>query len=111
MGFELRKERTMKKVGIIGWRGMVGSVLMERMIKENDFKRFTPLFFTTSQKGLKAPDVGIETPPLVDAYDIDSLLDMDILSCPARVDLTQNLSAPGLLQKIGTDTGLMLHPP
>ena len=82
MGFELRKERTMKKVGIIGWRGMVGSVLMERMIKENDFKRFTPLFFTTSQKGLKAPDVGIETPPLVDAYDIDSLLDMDIiLSC------------------------------
>lgn len=72
----------MKKVGIIGWRGMVGSVLMERMIKENDFKRFTPLFFTTSQKGLKAPDVGIETPPLVDAYDIDSLLDMDIiLSC------------------------------
>ncbi|SDT84922.1 aspartate-semialdehyde dehydrogenase [Desulfobacula phenolica] len=72
----------MKKVGIIGWRGMVGSVLMERMITENDFKRFTPLFFTTSQAGQQAPDVGIKTPPLVDAYDIDQLLDMDIiLSC------------------------------
>ncbi len=72
----------MKKVGIIGWRGMVGSVLMERMMTEDDFKQFTPLFFTTSQAGQKAPDVGIEVPPLVDAYDIDSLLDMDIiLSC------------------------------
>jgi len=49
----------MKKVGIIGWRGMVGSVLMERMVKENDFKRFTPFFFTTSQKGQKSPDVGM----------------------------------------------------
>lgn len=72
----------MKKVGIVGWRGMVGSVLMERMIKENDFKRFTPIFFTTSQAGQKAPDVGKEAPPLIDAYDIDTLLDMDIiLSC------------------------------
>lgn len=72
----------MKKVGIVGWRGMVGSVLMERMVKENDFKRFTPLFFTTSQAGQKAPDVGVETPDLIDAFDIDALLDMDIiLSC------------------------------
>ncbi|MCP3872100.1 MAG: aspartate-semialdehyde dehydrogenase, partial [Desulfobacteraceae bacterium] len=66
----------------IGWRGMVGSVLMERMISEDDFKLFSPLFFTTSQVGQKAPDVGHEVPPLVDAYDIDTLLDMDIiLSC------------------------------
>ncbi len=72
----------MKKVGIVGWRGMVGSVLMERMLEEGDFKRFTPLFFTTSQAGQKAPDVGIDTPPLVDAHDIDSLLNMDIIiSC------------------------------
>jgi len=72
----------MKKVGIVGWRGMVGSVLMERMIEENDFKQFTPLFFTTSQAGQKAPDIGIETPSLVDAFDIDRLMDMDIiLSC------------------------------
>jgi aspartate-semialdehyde dehydrogenase len=75
----------MKKVGIVGWRGMVGSVLMERMMKENDFEKFTPLFFTTSQAGQDAPDIGCKTPELpklVDAYDIDSLLDMDIiLSC------------------------------
>ena len=69
----------MKKVGIVGWRGMVGSVLMERMITENDFKGFTPVFFTTSQVGQKAPDVGVRTPPLIDAYDIDSLMDMDII--------------------------------
>ena len=72
----------MKKVGIVGWRGMVGSVLMERMREENDFKRFTPLFFTTSQAGQKAPDVGIDTPPLIDAHDIQKLLEMDIIiSC------------------------------
>ena len=69
----------MKKVGMIGWRGMVGSVLMERMITEKDFKGFTPVFFTTSQVGQKAPDVGIKTSPLIDAYDIDSLMDMDII--------------------------------
>lgn len=72
----------MRKVGMTGWRGMVGSVLMERMQTENDFNQFTPVFFTTSQVGQKAPDVGIEAPPLIDAYDIETLMDMDIiLSC------------------------------
>ena len=69
----------MKKVGMIGWRGMVGSVLMERMITEKDFERFTPVFFTTSQAGQKAPDVGVDVPALIDAYDIDRLMDMDII--------------------------------
>ena len=40
----------MKQVGIVGWRGMVGSVLVERMLAENDFALIEPLFFTTSQK-------------------------------------------------------------
>ena len=72
----------MKKVGFVGWRGMVGSVLMERMIAENDFKGFEPLFFTTSQKGQAGPDIGMKTPPLVDAYDIEALMSMDIIvSC------------------------------
>lgn len=72
----------MKKVGIVGWRGMVGSVLMERMMAEDDFKRFTPLFFTTSQAGQKAPDVGVDAPALIDAHDIDTLMEMDIIvSC------------------------------
>ncbi len=45
----------MKKVGLIGWRGMVGSVLMSRMIEENDFSKIDPVFFTTSQAGQEAP--------------------------------------------------------
>ncbi len=72
----------MKRVGMVGWRGMVGSVLMERMVAENDFDKFTPVFFTTSQAGQKAPDVGKEVPALIDAHDIDALMEMDIiLSC------------------------------
>lgn len=72
----------MLKVGFIGWRGMVGSVLMERMQSENDFQGFTPVFFTTSQIGQPGPDVGNGTAPLEDAMDIDRLAEMDIiLSC------------------------------
>ncbi len=72
----------MKKVGLVGWRGMVGSVLMERMMAENDFKKFTPIFFTTSQAGQKAPDVGVDAPALIDAHNVDALMEMDIiLSC------------------------------
>ena len=72
----------MKKVAMVGWRGMVGSVLMERMMAENDFEKFTPVFFTTSQAGQKAPDVGKDVPALIDAHDIDTLMEMDIvLSC------------------------------
>jgi aspartate-semialdehyde dehydrogenase len=72
----------MLKVGFIGWRGMVGSVLIERMLKEKDFKGYEPVFFSTSQVGGKGPDVGISTPPLEDAYNIDTLKKMDIIvSC------------------------------
>ncbi len=72
----------MKKVGLVGWRGMVGSVLMERMMAENDFKKITPIFFTTSQAGQKAPDVGVGAPALIDAHNVDALMEMDIiLSC------------------------------
>ncbi len=73
----------MKKVGIIGWRGMVGSVLMERMIAENDFKGFEPLFASTSQVGQAGPDIGpdfgSDIPPLQDAYDVEKLSAMDII--------------------------------
>jgi len=72
----------MKKTGIVGWRGMVGSVLMERMMAQNDFAKITPVFFTTSQAGQKAPDVGKDVPDLIDAHDIDTLMEMDIIiSC------------------------------
>ena len=70
------------KVGLIGWRGMVGSVLMQRMCVERDFDLIEPVFFTTSQVGGKAPDVGREVSPLKDAKDISELRAMDvIISC------------------------------
>ena len=72
----------MQRVGFIGWRGMVGSVLMQRMLTEKDFNGFEPLFFTTSQLGGEGPDIGVDTPPLKDAYDTDELSKLDIIvSC------------------------------
>jgi len=71
----------MKHVGIIGWRGMVGSVLMDRFTAENDFADFSPIFFTTSQVGQAGPDAGGNA-PLSDAFDIDALAACDaILTC------------------------------
>ena len=70
----------MKRVGLVGWRGMVGSVLMQRMREENDFADIDPVFFTTSQAGKPAPDVGKDgVPPLQDAFDIDILKGMDVI--------------------------------
>lgn len=71
----------MKKVGFIGWRGMVGSVLMERMQNEKDFAQFEAIYFSTSQQGQPGPDWAAGT-KLLDAYDINKLKQMDIiLSC------------------------------
>jgi aspartate-semialdehyde dehydrogenase len=68
------------KVGIVGWRGMVGSVLMQRMQEENDFALgFEPVFFTTSQAGQPAP---MNAGTLKDASDIAELKKLDvILTC------------------------------
>lgn len=72
----------MKQVGFVGWRGMVGSILMERMLAENDFTNIKPFFFTTSQVGAKGPTIGKDTPALISAMDINALIDMDIIvSC------------------------------
>ena len=72
----------MLKVGFIGWRGMVGSVLMQRMMEENDFALIEPQFFTTSQVGSAAPNVGKDSEPLKDAKNIADLSAMDaIISC------------------------------
>ena len=72
----------MLKVGFIGWRGMVGSVLMQRMLEENDFSRIEPQFFTTSQVGGAGPKVGKDTPALKDAKNIAELKRMDVIvSC------------------------------
>ena len=67
------------KVGLVGWRGMVGSVLMDRMHQEGDFEHFEPVFFSTSNAGGKAPLGG---QPLGDANDLKALAELDvILSC------------------------------
>ena len=67
----------MKKVGLVGWRGMVGSVLMQRMREENDFALVEPVFFTTSNVGGKGPQEAAG--PLKDAKSIDDLKAMDII--------------------------------
>ena len=69
----------MKQVGFVGWRGMVGSVLMQRMGEENDFSLIEPTFFSTSQKNGKGPDIGKEISPLKDAHDLSELKKMDII--------------------------------
>lgn len=72
----------MKRVGLIGWRGMVGSVLMQRMHEEGDFELIEPVFFSTSQAGGAAPAVGGNAGPVKDARAVQALAEMDILiSC------------------------------
>ena len=69
-------------VGIIGWRGMVGSVLVRRMREERDFDLVDPVFFSTSQAGAAGPEVGKRTPSVKDAKDVSELAAMDVLiSC------------------------------
>ena len=67
------------KVGFVGWRGMVGSVLMERMRQENDFEGITPVFFSTSNVGGVGPSVYNEGTSLQDAYSVSSLQKMDVI--------------------------------
>jgi len=69
----------MKKTGFVGWRGMVGSVLMERMAEEQDFRHIDPVFFTTSQVGQDGPDIGSGATVLEDAFNLDALFGMDII--------------------------------
>jgi len=77
----------MKTVGMVGWRGMVGSVLMDRMNAEDDFALIEPVFFSTSNVGGAGPDVGTgkhtrRTDKLRDAFDIDALKQLDVvLTC------------------------------
>ena len=69
----------MKKVGLVGWRGMVGSVLMQRMVEEQDFALIEPIFYSTSQVNTPAPNFGKDAGMLQDAFDINSLKKLDII--------------------------------
>lgn len=82
------------KLGIVGWRGMVGQVLMERMLSENDFKHFEVTFFSTSQKNQKNPyseQIKNSDPILQDAHDIKSLSQMDIILTCQGGDYTKEI--------------------
>jgi aspartate-semialdehyde dehydrogenase len=82
------------KVALIGWRGMVGSVLLERMLEEGDLKGLDAVLCSTSQAGQAAPDLGVPLPDLADAYDMKLLGDMDvILSCQGG-DYTSEVYGP-----------------
>lgn len=69
----------MKNVGFIGWRGMVGSVLMQRMIQERDFDGINAVFFSTSQMGQVVPTFAGQSGVLQDAHDIEALKALDII--------------------------------
>ncbi len=79
----------MKKVGFVGWRGMVGSVLMDRMRAENDFALIDPVFFTTSNIGGKGP--GESKEPLKDASSVADLKRMDIIVTCQGGDYTNDV--------------------
>jgi len=90
----------MKQVGIIGWRGMVGSVLLDRMREEKDFEHVTPTFFSTSQVGMAAPDVGAasstldaksQMPKVHDANDIAALAKLPMLISTQGGDYTDDV--------------------
>src|SRR5688572_20451475 len=70
------------QVGLIGWRGMVGSVLVQRMRAEGDFDLIDPVFFSTSQAGASGPTIGKTAPAVKDARDVSALMGADVLiSC------------------------------
>ncbi|MDU7101607.1 MAG: aspartate-semialdehyde dehydrogenase [Enterobacter sp.] len=81
----------MKNVGFIGWRGMVGSVLMQRMVEERDFDAIRPVFFSTSQLGQAAPSFGGTTGTLQDAYDLEALKALDIIVTCQGGDYTNEI--------------------
>ncbi|WP_278552400.1 aspartate-semialdehyde dehydrogenase [Rothia dentocariosa] len=80
-------------VGFVGWRGMVGSVLMKRMLEENDFKDISPVFFTTSNVGGEAPtfDGTLEPSTLKDAYDLNELRQHKIIVTAQGGDYTKEV--------------------
>jgi len=86
------------KVGIVGWRGMVGSVLLQRMQEENDFVHIEPVFFSTSQAGQDAP---LNAGTLKDAADLSELKQLDVIITCQGGDYTKAIHPE--LRKTGWD--------
>ena len=84
----------MKELGIIGWRGMVGSVLLGRMREEHDFELVAPTFFSTSQAGAPAPDAGgtgARGSSVQDAYDVAALARLPMIISAQGGDYTEEM--------------------
>jgi aspartate-semialdehyde dehydrogenase len=81
----------MKQVGIIGWRGMVGSVLMQRMQEQGDFDSIAPTFFSTSQAGAAGPKIGAAQSVVQDANDLAALAKLPLLISTQGGDYTQDV--------------------
>ncbi|MGL6071664.1 aspartate-semialdehyde dehydrogenase, partial [Craterilacuibacter sp.] len=80
------------RAGFVGWRGMVGSVLMQRMREENDFAVIAePVFFTTSNVGGQGPAIGRDVPALKDAKNIAELKAMDVIVTCQGGDYTSEI--------------------
>lgn len=84
-------EVEMKRVGLIGWRGMVGSVLIERMLAEGDFDSIEPVFFSTSNVGGPGPAIGRDVAALRDAFDFAELKSLDVIVTCQGGDYTQEV--------------------
>ena len=80
-----------KLVGLVGWRGMVGSVLMDRMVEEKDFDLIEPMFFSTSNAGGKAPAMAKNETTLQDAFNIGQLKRCDIIITAQGGDYTSEV--------------------
>ena len=94
----------MPKTGLIGWRGMVGSVLVERMRAEGDFALIDPAFFSTTQAGARRPMSAAAPSTVGDANDVDALARCDILISCQGGDYTEAMH-PGCARAAGAVTG------
>lgn len=83
----------MLRTGIVGWRGMVGSVLVQRMREERDFDQIEPVFFSTSQAGGRGPQVGRDCGPVLDANDLNALGALPVIVSCQGGDYTNSVHA------------------
>ena len=83
--------KTGNVTGLVGWRGMVGSVLMDRMLEEKDFDLIEPVFFSTSNAGGAAPAMAKNEKTLKDAHSIDELKKCDIIITCQGGDYTTDM--------------------
>ena len=81
----------MMRVGIVGWRGMVGSVLVQRMREERDFDHIDPVFFSTSQAGASGPAIGRATEPVANANDVAALAKLPVIVSCQGGDYTKDI--------------------